>query len=67
LGYHIEKVNKKASMRQNLYTGKIFLSNSAKYREFLMKMARVFLQFTNCCEKMSSVDTVAELVNRFGT
>jgi hypothetical protein len=53
-------------MRQNLYTGKIFLSNSAKYKVFCMKMARIFRQCRNCCEKESSFDTVAVLVNRFG-
>jgi hypothetical protein len=54
-------------MRQTLYTGKIFLSNSAKYRIFYMKMAQIFQQCTNCCEKEASVDTVAGSVNRFGT
>jgi hypothetical protein len=38
-------------MRQNLYTGKIVLSNSAKYRVFYMKMGRIFQQCTNCCKK----------------
>jgi hypothetical protein len=57
-------------MRQNLHTGKIFLSISAKYRVpvYYMKMARIiFQQCVNCLEKESSVDTVAVLVNRFGT
>jgi hypothetical protein len=57
-------VNKK--MRQNLHTGKNFLSNSAKYRVYYMKMARIVQQCINCFEKESSVDTVAGLVNRFG-
>jgi hypothetical protein len=54
-------------MRQNLHTAKIFLSISAKYRVYYMKMARIFQQCTNCLEKESSVDTVAGLVDRFGT
>jgi hypothetical protein len=28
-----------------------FLSDSAKYRVFNIKMARIFQQCTNCCEK----------------
>jgi hypothetical protein len=54
-------------MRQNLHTGKIFLSFSEKYRVYYMKMARFFNSVhANCFEKESSVDTVAGLVNRFG-
>jgi hypothetical protein len=29
------RVNKKAEMRQNLHTGKNFLSNLAKHREYI--------------------------------
>jgi hypothetical protein len=54
-------------MHQNLHTGKIFLSISAKYGVYFMKTARIFQQCTSCFEKESSVDTVAGLVNRFGT
>jgi hypothetical protein len=54
-------------MRQNLNIGKIFLNISAKYRVYYLKIARIFQQCTNCCEKESSVTTVAGLVNSFGT
>jgi hypothetical protein len=54
-------------MRQNLHTGKILLSISAKYREYYMNIARIFQQCANCFEKESSVDTVAGIVNRFGS
>jgi hypothetical protein len=54
-------------MRQNLHTGRILLSISAKYRVYYMKMTGIFQQCANCYEKESSVDTVAGLVNRFGT
>jgi hypothetical protein len=54
-------------MRQNVHTGKIFISITAKYRVYFKKMARIFQQCTNCFDKESSVDTVAGLVNRFGT
>jgi hypothetical protein len=54
-------------MRQNLHTGKNFLSNLAKHREYHMKMARIFQQCANCFEKESWVNTVAGLVNSFGT
>jgi hypothetical protein len=42
----MEKVNKKAQMRQNLNTCKMFLSNQTKYRVFYMKMARIFQKCT---------------------
>jgi hypothetical protein len=50
LGYHSKSEQKSPNAvpglistgRQNLYTGNIFLSNSEKYREFYMKMARGF-------------------------
>jgi hypothetical protein len=48
-------------MRQNLHTGQIFLSISAKYRVYYMKMAQIFQQCANCFEKESSVTTVAGL------
>jgi hypothetical protein len=35
---------KKSEMRQNLHTGKIFLSMSANYRVYYIKMARIFQQ-----------------------
>jgi hypothetical protein len=54
-------------MRQHIRTGKIFLSISAKYRVYYMKMARISQQCANCFEKESCVNTVAGLVNRFGT
>jgi hypothetical protein len=51
-------VNKKASnptkftqMQQNVYTGKNFLSNAAKYRVFCIKMVRIFQQCSNRYEK----------------
>jgi hypothetical protein len=55
-------------MRQNLHTGKIFLSISAKYKVYYMKMARIFQQCANCFEIESSVTTAAGLhvVNSFG-
>jgi hypothetical protein len=52
---------------KNLFTGKIFLSYSAKYSVLHMKMVRIFQQWTNCSEISVSVDTVAGLVNRFGS
>jgi hypothetical protein len=55
-------------MRQNLHTGEIFLSISAKYREcILYENGADFQQCANCFEKESSLDTVCGLVNRFGT
>jgi hypothetical protein len=50
-------------MRQNLHTGKNFLSNLAKHRVYYMKMARIFQQCANCFEKDSCVNTVAGLGN----
>jgi hypothetical protein len=54
-------------MRQNLNFGKNFLSNLAEHRVYYMKMARIFQQCANFFEKKSCVNTVAGLVNRFGT
>jgi hypothetical protein len=54
-------------MRQNLHTGKMFLSISAKYKVYYMKMARIFQQCAHWFEKESCVNAVAGLVNRFGT
>jgi hypothetical protein len=54
-------------MRQNLHNGKNFLSNLAKHRDYCMKMAWIFQQCAKCFEKESCVDTVARLVNPFGT
>jgi hypothetical protein len=54
-------------MRQNVHTGKMFLSISAKYRVYYMKMARIFQQCVKCFEKESCVNTEAGLINRFGT
>jgi hypothetical protein len=44
-------------MRQNVHTGKIFISISAKYGVYFMKMAQIFQQCANCLEKESSVTT----------
>jgi hypothetical protein len=57
----------KALMRQNLHTVNMFLSISAKYRVYCMKMTRIIQQCANCFEKESCVNTVAGLVNRFET
>jgi hypothetical protein len=52
------RVNKKAEMRQNLHTGKNFLSNLTKHREYYMKMAWIFQQCANCFEKEACINTV---------
>jgi hypothetical protein len=51
-------------MRINLHTSKNLLS---KHKVYYMKMARIFQQCANCFKKESCVNTVAPLVNSFGT
>jgi hypothetical protein len=54
-------------MRQNLYTDKNFLSNSARYRVWYMKKARIFQQCANSCEKQDKLTALRLNKNHHGT